>query len=304
MSFTRRQFLTLLGGGLLYGTCPNDWDEESRRARAIREHLEAVFADQNMGLDFRCINGSHDEEFRIQIKELDYFPVASAFKSSLILYYYLHTPQAEWNDAEGSTAYSVAVFSSNVETGILLQDVAGRVPGNKNPIEKFNDFLRQTVGMYGGLYTWTWQGNPLIGVTDQRYANMRVWLEEQPYTVDNVFTPADLARTYDILARGEAFSHWDKMTQAIRATRALLSIPASNYQSPIERVWPGGYMGKDGILPTASVSTGYVVVDGGIIQIEDRSYIVAFMSAGENEPAAIDVLREVVGQIEVYEASA
>jgi hypothetical protein len=301
MYFTRRQFLTLMGAGLFSQAGPNDWDFESRRARMVREYLEGIFTDLNMGLDFRCINGDHNEEFRIQIKGYDYFPVASAFKAMLILYYYLYTPQAEWDDAEGSTVYSVGVFSNNIETGVLLEQVAARVESDKNAIEKFNDFLRQTVGVYGGLYAWAWQENPLIGITDSRYSDMWVRVDEQPYRVDNVFTPADLARGYDILGRGEAFSHWPKMTEAIQAARALLSIPAPNYQSPIERVWPGGYMGKDGILPTAAVSTGYVVVDGGIIQVNDRSYIVAFMSAGESESTAIDVLREVVGQIEVYE---
>ncbi len=285
----------------MYVGTPSDWGTESPLARRIREYLEDVFTDLNMGLDFRCINDQHNEEFRIQIRGFDGFPMASCFKAHLILYYYLHTPPDEWDDQEGSAAYSTAVFSNNVETGVLLDEVSRRIKGDENAIEKFNRFLRETIGTAGGLYTWSWPDNPTAGLTDPRYGSQWVRVHDQVYTIDNVFTPADVARCYDILGRGAAFTRSDKMRAAILATRALLSIPAPDYQSPIERVWPDGYMGKDGILGSADIKTGYVVDDGGIIQVEGRSYLIAFMSAGENEPTAISTLSEVVQQISVYE---
>jgi hypothetical protein len=284
-----------------------DWEQESPSATRIRLYLESLFASRNMALDFRCIGGSsYDEQFRIQIKAFDYYPVASCFKSLVVLYYYFNTPQDAWQDGENTSLYRMAVHSSNVETGVVLDEMSRRVRGRGNAIEKFNDFLRVTVGLANGLHTWNWEGSPTVGLSDPRYAptsERLVWVAGQSYSVDNVFTASDLARCYDLLARGEYFSAAPTIKAAIAASRRLLSIPAADYRSPIERAYPNGYTGKDGILPAEDVATGRVVDDAGMIQVGDHTYIIAFMSAGESESTVIDVLREVANQIGVYENS-
>jgi hypothetical protein len=104
------------------------------------------------------------------------------------------------------------------------------------------------------------------------------------------------------VVRGQHFSQIERFRRAARATIGLLSIPADNgYRSPIERVYPDGYMGKDGILPSDNLELGRVVNDAGAITLGGHTYIIAFMSAGESESTAIDVLRGVVRQMDVYE---
>jgi hypothetical protein len=300
---SRREFLKLLGIAL--SPPAGDWEWETPTVASMRAYLESVFAGLNMALDFRRINAQYDEEFRIQINASNLYPVASCFKAFLALYYFLHTPQSEWLYDDNSTVYRTVVYSDNVLTGRLLDEVAQRVPGRQNAIEKFNDFLHTTIGLSSGLHTWDWPNTPVVGIRDDRFApseTRQVFVDGQGYPVANAFTAADLGRGYDFLVRGEHFTQSPVLRDAIQMTKRLLSIPAENYQSPIERVYVQGYMGKDGILPARDVATGRVVNDAGAIWIHESAYIIAFMSAGESESTAISVLREVVGQIERYEA--
>jgi hypothetical protein len=59
-----------------------DWEAENPLAKQVREHLEGVFADKVMALDFRRMNARLDEDFRIQINAFDIYPVASCFVQS------------------------------------------------------------------------------------------------------------------------------------------------------------------------------------------------------------------------------
>ncbi len=259
-----------------------------------------------MALDFRRIGATSNEEFRIQINAFDYYPVASCFKAWIPLYYYLNTPQEQWNDIEGSSLYSTVVFSNNTQTGFMLSEIAPRARGTKNAIEKFNDFLRRTVGMGSGLYSWNWDGSPTVDFFDPRFVpseNREVWDNGLPFFVDNVFTAADLAHGYDVLTRGSVFARNERLHDAIVATQKLLTIRAPDYRSPIEFVFPEGYMGKDGILPETDLPTGLgrVVNDAGVLSVGNAHYIVAFMSAGESESVVRNMLQEVINQIQVYE---
>lgn len=285
---------------------PTDWDTETPLAAQIRLYLEGVLADQKMALDFRRINGQHDEEFRIQINAFNYFPVASCFKAWIALYYYLNTPRQAWDDAEGSALYSTVVFSNNTQTGFVLDDVRDRARGSKNAVEKFNDFLKLTVGMNSGLYSWNWEGSPTVDFFDERFTpsfERPVTLNGESYLVDNVFTAADLAHGYDVLTRGPYFARDAQLREALLAADNLLAVRAPDYRSPIEYVFSEGYMGKDGVLPESDLPAGIgrVVNDAGVLPVGDARYIIAFMSAGESETTVRNVLQEVVNQIQVYE---
>jgi hypothetical protein len=124
----------------------------------------------------------------------------------------------------------------------------------------------------------------------------------QSYPVINAITANDLGRGYDILTRGDTFTVSPTIRDAIQATRALLSIPASDYRSPIERVYPAGYMGKDGVLPTGDIAVGRVLDDAGVIRFNNSSYMISFLSAGESESVVLDVLGQVIQQVGVYES--
>ncbi|MBI5666648.1 MAG: hypothetical protein HZC41_01460 [Chloroflexi bacterium] len=311
MKLNRRQFLTLIAGSSSCALLPypllqtGDWGTETPAMTAMREYLESVIGGLNMALDFRCIHNRIDEQFRIQINAFNLMPVASCFKAWAVLYYLLNTPPEVQDTSEFSPLYQMAVNSDNVQTGVVLMDVAERVTGRGNALEKFNNFLTITIGMANGLHSWNWPGSPTAGLTDPRFApsaERRVYFNGVGYEIDNAFWASDLARGYDFLIRGETFTRSPELKTAIQATRALLSIRATNYNSPIERAYPDGfYMGKDGILPSADTPIGRVVNDAGLITIGDHVYLIAFMSAGESESTALDVLKEVVGQMVSYE---
>lgn len=270
----------------------------------MREYLESVIGGLNMALDFRCIRNNIDEKFRIQINAFHLMPVASCFKAWAVLYYFLHTPADMRDTTEFSPLYQMAVNSSNVDTGIVLFDVAKRVSGRGNAIEKFNDFLTIRIGMANGLHSWNWPDSPTAGLTDPRFApggERLVYFAGQGYRIDNAFWAADLARGYDFLIRGETFSKSATLKAAIQATRELLSIQANTYRSPIERASKGSYIGKDGILPSSDTPIGRVVDDAGVIIIGSRTYLISFMSAGESESTALSVLGEVIQQMNEYE---
>ncbi len=284
-----------------------DWSEDTATTVSMRASLEQVFAGLNMALDFRGIDSKQDEVFRIQINAEQLMPVASCFKAFVVPYYLSNTPRDEWETGPNSLLYSMAVHSNNEATGIVLENVAQRVRGQSNAIVKFNDYLRY-IGIRNGLHTWNWEGSPTVGMTDPRFApsaiNGRVVRAHgQYFQVDNVFTAADLARGHDFITRGEFFTPHEQLREIFHQTKELLSIPSSatGYQSPIERVFPPGYTGKDGILPADDIATGRVVDDAGVLSVGDMRYIVSFMSAGESESTVLDILRQVMGEIDVYQ---
>jgi hypothetical protein len=310
-TLSRRRFLKLMTAALLIPPLqqpsgPNDWDQETELAKSIREHLESTFVGHEMALDFRRINAQNNQEFRIMIQPDKLYPVASCFKAWIALYYYLNTPREGWKDTQGTPLYSTVVFSNNTEAGTVLVDVAQRTGGTGNPIEKFNNFLMRSVGMNNGMHSWDWPGSPTVGFTDERFAptfNRSMIYKGESFLVDNLFTVTDLAHGYDVLQRGQAFARWDAMHNAIMATDALLSIPASDYLSPLEYVFKQGYMGKDGILPEADLPKGLgrVIDDAGVVTVGDAHYIIAFMSMGEGESVVRDILGDIAAMIEVYE---
>ncbi len=308
--FSRRHFLRLLGGAALASAAQvtaQDWEVETPTVTRIREHLQGVIGGLNMALDFRCFDLTRNELFRIQVNAETLQPVASCFKAFVVPYYFLNTPRDQWDYGENSLLYSMAVHSSNGATGVVLDNIARQIEGPDNAIVKFNNFLRD-MGLANGLHSWNWEDSPTAGITDPRFAPSAVTgrvvrIRGLVYQVDNVFTAADLARGHDYITRGEYFTDSERIREALRLTKMLLSIPSTTteYVSPIERVFAPGYTGKDGILPASDIATGRVVNDAGAVQVGDNTYIIAFMSAGESESVALNVLREVVGQIDVHE---
>jgi len=308
---SRRHFLRLLGSAALASVGriqAQDWEVETPLVARMREHLEWVIGGLNITLDFRGIDSAQNEQFRIQINADALQPVASCFKAFIVPYYFLNVPRGAWDYGENSLLYSMAVHSSNSATGIVLDQIARYIDGPENAIVKFNNFLR-SMGLSNGLHSWNWGGSPTENLTDPRYAPSAVTgrvvrIRGITYQIDNVLTAADLARGHDFITRGEYFTESDQMREALRLTKQLLSIPSSTgYRSPIERVFPPGYTGKDGILPASDIATGRVVNDAGTLHVGPNTYIIAFMSAGESESIALDVLREVIGQIDTYEQS-
>lgn len=311
LKLNRRTFLSLCGIGAASLFTPQIIHAAPRSPAPaltrLRERIAAVIGSREIGLDLRRINPETNAEFfRISINAEKLYPVASCFKMFLVLYYFWHTPRPDWQYQENSPIYRVAVFSDNIMTAVVLDEVGGRIDIFGNAIQKFNDFLIYTLGIPNGLYRWNWEETVTEGLVDWRFAPSEeryVIAHGTRYRMDNLFTAADLANGYAMLLDPARFTDYDQADEAIAQTLALLSIPAANYQSPIERVFPGGYTGKDGVLRADESAIGRVINDAGIVQVGGATYILSFMCAGEGEWVGLEVLRQIAQAIDEYEGA-
>lgn len=304
MKLSRREWLRGVGAGVLLAFSP------SRRV-AAQDRLQRVITDavgaRNIGVDVgRFVRGEGDtvrELYRVGVNQQALRPTASCFKAWLPLYYYNFTPYEQWDDAEGSLPYSVTVHSNNVSTGRLMQQV-GELQSFGNAIEKYNDFLLYGMRLEHGINSWNWPTNPLIGISDERFASggeRVVSSGGQTFTIGNITTAADTLNGYRELFR-RTFAQTDTYTanpyrrQAALRSLRLLSIPGvPEYNSPIERVvGRGAYMGKDGVLPDDGSGLGRVVNDAGLIAMGEGFIGVSFFSVRESEFSAIEILREII----------
>lgn len=280
-------------------------------AAALRRTLERIIGQREIGLDLRRLDArpefAGEEYFRIQINADKLYPTASCFKSFAVLYYLWNTPQDEWRIDEGSNAYRIAVYSSNTLTTTLLMEMNQRITYFGNAIEKFNDFLIYTLEMEHGIYSWNWGDNsPLEFYTDRRFVasdTRLVNVRGLNYRMDNLTTAADLSRGYVRMLDPTPFQYFNDQEHAraaIDATLDLLTIPAEDYQSPFERVFPEGYTGKDGVLPSDTSAIGRVINDAGIIRLDDAVYVMSFLCAGEGEYVGLGLLAQIADAMRAF----
>jgi hypothetical protein len=276
-----------------------------------KDILEAI-GGQEMALDLRTLTPDNTEVFRIEHNTDKLYPVASCFKAFLTFYYFWYTPKDLWDIERESPVYRTAVFSDNVMTGVVLRDVGQYVNIYGNAIEKFNDFLLFMLGLKNGLHTWKWEGSPVAFLADRRFAasqNRYTLVKGIRHPIDNLFTAGDLATGYEFMLRAAAgnapktvmssLSSFDALhaAECAQAALDLLSIPAKNYRSPLERSGFTDYTGKDGILPNGDISAGNVVADAGIIPLRDHRCVIAFMSVGQTEYSAVKTLKLIAEMI-------
>jgi hypothetical protein len=304
---SRRNFLKLIG--MMGATLPlmplraQIYDDD------IRDFEEAIFAilgDQPFGLDLRRID---PETGRVDVRVINnaytLYPIASCFKMLVVLYYLTVTPRERWQVDEDSAAYRVAVFSNNPMTGDLIAEAAAYYPLSGNAIERFNHFIRNTLLMQNGIHDWDWPGSPTIGESDPLYAaspsRSVIGRDGTAYAMDNVFYAADLAEAWARLLSNDPMPGEPQAVEAIEMVFELFSIPAEDYEAPIERAW-GDYIGKDGVIPDADSPIGRVVNDAGIIRVGEAQtpYVVAAMFAG-SEFRFVESLRAILEATEAYE---
>ena len=298
MSLSRRRLLSLIPGFPFQRAALSGSPLPVGQVQQMRSAVEELLDGRFIALELRALDGNREELFRIQFNADMLLPVASCFKAFVVPWYYLTVPRENWNDGPGSALWNMAVHSSNYHTAVALDRVAALVPGEGNAIEKFNDFLLST-GMKNGIYLW--RIGPTRDRRDMRFKPSRatgrmVRLGDRQIPVFNTFSAGDLATGYDFIARGERFSSRPGIGAALQRTRELLAIPEKGANSPIERVYRPGYIGKQGSIPPQDIPTGYVFNDAGLIRIGDLQYILAFMSVSEFESRALAALRAIVGQ--------
>lgn len=298
MSLSRRSLLSLFAGLPLRAAGGIGLRLPVDGLQRAREQLRRIIDNRYIAFDLRALDEGGRELFRIQHNEDMLLPVASCFKAFVVPWYYLNVPPEERDDGPESAMWDMAVHSGNYFTSVVLDQVAERVPGEGNAIEKFNDFLL-SIGLQNGLYQWR------VGRTkrarDERFrpspdSGRMVRVDERRYAVFNVFTARDLAQGYGFLVRGEGAFQGPQVADALERSRSLLGRPERVVRSPIERVWRPGYTGKQGIIFPQDIPTGYVFNDAGLVNIGGLQYIIAFMSVAQYETVAMTALREVVRQ--------
>jgi hypothetical protein len=313
---TRRATLKLMGatGAALAVGLPEPFSGLPRRdepgvVREMRRVLNDAFDGEEMGLSFSYVSPEYTEDFRIEIRQARLYPVASSFKAAVVLYYFLNTPEDEWDAEQGSAMYSMAVFSNNARTGTVLGDVAQRL-GVQNPIVAFNDFATdpELLGWTHGLYSWTFNEFPYMptnGYTDDRYNPTR-W---DPTNMSNIglnfSTAAEIATIFRVLATAEANPRWESdphFRASILASRALLGIPALDYLSSLEKaITYGDHYSKDGTLRPIDIGTN-VRNDAGVWPMQDGgAYLISFMSARESDDSVAAALAVVAEAIRMYD---
>ena len=275
----------------------------------LQRDLNAIIGEANMGIDVMRLlwNGTQlDEVYRIQHNATQRFPSASCFKAWLTAYYYTFVPPTAWQDQPGTPLYQAIVNSNNTDTGTVLAQV-GEFQRFGNAIQKFNDYLTTDLLLQHGIYTWAWEGNPVMGQVDERFAmtaERSVIVRGSPHQVANVTTAVDmLGGYYQLLTRAHPADGSLRSQIATRALR-LLSIPSDDpaYASPIERVvGRGGYIGKDGTLPLGNLSAGTVLNDVGILTDARGFTLVAFLSVGESQFTAQHALAQTLDRLRQYE---
>lgn len=300
----RRTFLRwmLTAGGVaampgwLHEAAPG---QPPRHLRELMDDLRALLDGRAIGFDLRHMNERGEEYFRVQVNQDALYPTASCFKLMLVLYYLWHTPQNQWHLERGSIPYSVAVYSNNMRTGELLQAVGERIDIYGNAVEKFNDFLLFELGLRNGLYRWNWPGNPVEGQLDRRFApsyvSRYVQLGYERYVMDNLTTAEELADVYALLLQPHS-----SRQPMLDAMRELFSIPAEDYDAPIERAFDQLYTGKDGVIPSDASMMGRIINDAGIIRVGNNLYVLSYLCAGEGEFVGMTLLGQVAERLRDY----
>jgi len=258
---------------------------------AVLDAMDSTMNDKEIGLVASRWSNTGEMLYRIRYNDEEVYPIASTFKALAAYYYFMNTPEDEWDYELGTNIYSMVIYSNNSKTGNLLYHVAQGIPGDRNPIEKFNDFTHKTFDLSENSGIYAWSKGALEGsiASDKRYApypespNGFVELHGQRYITVNRFTAADLAKATEMIANLPFDPDADpKMLKAAMATRSLMTIKEPLYPTHFDSIahilnsWRKyGYLDVSE-LGTVSLSETVVIptVDGGHI-------VLAMLSAGE-----------------------
>ncbi len=297
---SRRDFLKVVGAGVITHALP-EHSKIPDSFSTVEENIDALLQNKDMALELKRFDSEGKVLYEYSRKSDELFPVASTFKLFVALYYFINTPQSEWKQEEGSDMHSMIVFSNNGKTGDVLAEVSSRVPGEGNAIEKFNDFLHEKVGMQKENGIARWDAGALRA---KKNTDEKVTKDPNSKAV-NFLTTEDIIKGLSFLATAESKDDWEKDEQfqaAIKATRALASLPSPEYQSVLDRVAPfsNGY-GKDGILRPSDIGIS-VFTEGCVYpQSDGGSLVVAYMAKRQTEPTLRLVLKQVLDDISRFE---
>ena len=285
----------------------------------MNEHFEIATYGHTLGLILYDLKNSRLMTALSSEKPL---PVASAFKSALIMYFvdqvdhevWGRVPVQYWNANSKNdlpedlrdiwnkhrailrTLYQTIVLSDNFATGAVLSYIA-KAQGGTDAVALFNDWARETVGIsqLSGLSGWSEGIDDDIIFFDERFQGNQTSINSQLVTFDNMMTARDLGLFYVWM-----LTYLSEETQKV--CKELLSIIHNDRGANLERLaqaFDGVSYSKNGSLST---SAGYVVSDAGIIDLPDgRQFLLIVQSVDPQDevlsivPQLFEELHKVLG---------
>lgn len=287
-------------------------DETQQGALEMVMHdFDAALREKEVGLVASRWTNQGEMLYRIRYNDQEQYAIASTFKTFAAYYYFMNTPQDEWEYEYAQNAYSMVVYSNNTKTGNVLADVATRIPGDRNRIEKFNDWMNATFGLSeaSGIYSWGFGAMSVPFDSDARYApgpfNPAGYVDVRGVKVPviNRYTAADTALATEYIAN---IPHMPdatpQMLAAAEAVRYLMSINDPLYPTTFDKIshnlgtWRKyGYLGPEEIGTAALTETIVVpLIDGGHI-------VIAMLSTGERGNSYPTELKRVFNALAVFD---
>ena len=238
-------------------------------------------------------------------------PVASAFKGPLLLYalsqidpeIWTSVPVRYWSQTGEipeeylpllrenwilSRMYDMIVTSSNKAAGDVLGYVNYHSDTDLNPLEQFNAWSREVVGVSPASGLAEWDEGLTAGVVDPSFGSRSVtgWCDWR-YSYANTYSARDLALYYAWL--------YDQAPAGLQETAyEVLGIVEDdpNYIENAAISSRGRSVSKGGIFGGGGRS--FVWVDGGLIVLEDQVYLVvtSTLNAADRLPEIYRLLLE------------
>jgi hypothetical protein len=278
---------------------------------AILQDFDVALREKEMGLVASRWSNQGELLYRLRYNDQELYAIASTFKTFAAYYYFMNTPQDEWEYAYADNAYSMVVYSNNTKTGNVLADAATFIQSDRNRVEKFNDWMNDTFGFsaISGIYSWGFGAMSTPFETDERYApgsrnpNGYVDVRGARVPVINRYTTADTALATEYIANIPFMPDaTPQMVAAAEAVRYLMSVNDPLYPTTFDKIshnlgtWRKyGYLGVEEIGTAALTETIVIpLLDGGQL-------VIAMLSTGERGTSYPTELSRVYHALAVFD---
>lgn len=280
-------------------------DGPAEAAQRLNAQLDKIIDKRKLAVALIPVTAYHGvDEAGYQSAEL--FPVASAFKGPVALYFFEHVDptlwrsvpvrywsakaatnvpveyQAAWNEHHAVLfdVYQMAVLSENEATARTLtyvwKNTAAKDYG-ANPVRAFNQWSWDRVGISkrSGLRAWLISERTCPRCYDDRLEAATLIYGRKIYYLNNTYTARDLALFWKYLAlEGRQRGYFD-------AADALMQDQHYGLLGKTARTFGIHTISKDGyIAPNSDNGNGYrISTDGGLLRLPDgEEYAVAFLA--------------------------
>lgn len=293
-------------GGLEASTAFLD-DEGIDALGGVLDRIAIALQPKEIGLYASRFDANGNLMYRVRYNDNEPHAIASTFKAFAAFYYFMNTPEDEWEYQFAENVYSMVVYSNNTKTGNLLAEVATRIPGPGNPIEKFNDFLHNYLGVSRTSGIFSWDHGTMEGFlyTDETYAplpyneNGYVQSYDRRIPIGNRFTAADAARATEFIARAIVAPDTEPLVRkAAENTRLLMTINDPLYPTTFDKIaWNLGTWRKYGYLGPNEIGTA-ALTETIVVPLYDGGFMtIAALSTGERGRSYPNELTYIFGEL-------